>query len=436
VATKTDLLHRPRFVDAIERIARRRTGTLAEPSLGANGVSLATIHRDRANFAARLVRDLADGACPEVPGRIYFVETEGKRRRLFDLPLVELIIHDALASWLAERFSPTLSPCLYSYQRGLSYHVALRAFARYVRGSIARQAKRPDRGVYVLRRDVYAYFDSIPVADDAALWPVLRERIGRPEAGDPSWTITVRALRPLLVDRDGLEYRLTVGIPTGSPVANVIANAYLGDMDAALTAVPGAFYARYGDDIVAAHPDAAVAATLATLLDAHLADRSLAFNVGKRRDAYLTRRGGAPGASRPDDTEEIEVLGHRVSAGGTIRLSSGKTRVLLDDLRRRARNGAAGRTTVDSRIGGAVRAVNRLLDPESAAAHPYSKLLYTTVTDRPYLKWLDHEASTIVLEVATGRRSPRNFRRCSMSELRQRFGLTSLVATRNRGSAG
>ena len=45
------------------------------------------------------------------------------------------------------------------------------------------------------------------------------------------------------------------GVPTGQPISCVLFNLYLSGLDAQLDRIPGAFYARYCDDIVFAHPD-------------------------------------------------------------------------------------------------------------------------------------------------------------------------------------
>jgi hypothetical protein len=426
-----DLLVPTRFADAVQRLAARRWGSPSAPSLQQHGVSLATLARERHTFARLLVADLKRGHVTPSPGRVYWIEKEQKQRRLFDFPLTELVIHDAVACWLAERLSPSISPHLYSYQPGTSYHRALAGFARYVR-TATRIA--PSRGLYVLRRDVHSYFDSIPVHDDAPLWPLLRRLVGDVREFDVTWSLVCRTLRPPLVDRAGTLYTLDCGIPTGSPVANVVANAYLGAMDDDLSRVPDAFYARYGDDLVAAHPDAAVAARLAAMLAAHLGGQGLEFSEAKTHDVYLSPRGALPALEHgPQSAAAVELLGHRVSVAGTVSLSVRKTKTLLADLRTRAANGANVDAPIDERVAGAVRASNRFFDPDAPAAHPYAALLRTTVTDRSYLKWLDYEVALIVVGAAMRQRSVRHFRSFPPGALRARFGLDSLVVGRNRG---
>ncbi len=436
---KDDELFTPsRFANAIERIAQRRRASPSVTSLQESGVSFATIHEKRHTVARLLVKDLRASRLDPTPGRIYHIEKDGKRRRLFDFPVVELIIHDAVAEWLGAKAATVFSSRLYSYQPGISYRHALRDFAHYIRVTSRMHSTAGDRGLYVLRRDVRAYFDTIPVHEGAPLWEVLARLVGPPSTANLVWTLLHRTLRPLLIDAQGTLYRLVRGIPTGSPVANVVANLYLNAMDDQLSRVDGAFYARYGDDVVAAHPDADTAATLTSLLGAHLEPRGLEFSATKMRDLYLTTAGRpAPAGINVQPATTVEFLGHRISAHGTISLSVSKTRTLLKDLQTRATNAARASVAEPAmRLASAVRAVNRLFDPRGPAAHPYANLLRTTVTDRSYLDWLDHEVALIVVGAALGERSARHFRRFPPRSLRAQFGLHSLVAMRNHMGRG
>lgn len=435
--TGDDLFSPRRFAEAIDRIARRRLASCSARTLQEGGVCFATIHEQRDTVARLLVNDLLADRLPAAPGRMYRMEKDGKERQLYDFPVIELIIHDAVAQWLAEKASPHLSPQLYSYRTGISYHRAVRDFGRYVRVH-RRERSDTSGGLYVLRRDVRAYFDSIPVHDEAPLWAIVAEVIEPVRPAGLTLTLIRRALRPRLIDSRGIAYRLSSGIPTGSPAANVVANLYLRGMDQELSSVHGAFYARYGDDMLAAHPDPGAACALSRMLATHLRVRGLELSPKKTHDLYLTipgRQGTQSMTAQP--AVAVEFLGHRISARGAISLSLQKTRTLLDELRTRASYAARiGARDPEARIARAVHAMNRLLDAQDAAAHPYAKLLRTTVTDRLYLRWLDHELGLIALEAALGRKSPRHFRSFPPRTLRDRFGLRSLVVARNRIGLG
>ena len=429
VTPSRELFEPARFAYGIARIAERRLSSPSFTRLQEGGVSITTIDRSRDRVARLLVDDLLAGRIAERPGRMYVVTQDRKARRLFEFSLVEMIIQDAVAHWLAEQSSGALSARLYSYRSGTSYHRALRDFAQFIR----HVRKSGCRGLYVLRRDVRSYFDSIPVHDDAPLWTSLEPFVAGSPRVEATRMLLRRALRPQLVSARGEVYRLESGIPTGSPVANVVANLYLRTMDAELGQVAGAFYARYGDDIIAAHPDATTIETLGRSLAAYLSRHDVESNPEKVRDCYLTTAGRPEPTGRPfRGGSAVEFLGHRIMAIGTVGLSRRKTRALLNALRAAAANAArAGIPSIDARIHRIVQSVNALLSPMSAAAHPYAILLRTTVTDRPYLEWLDHEVALIVLEAAFGRRSVIHFRRVPPRTLRTSFRLRSLLASRN-----
>jgi hypothetical protein len=432
VTVTRDLFTPRRFVDAIDRIAERRASTPSSTRLHECGVSLTTIQRNSDRVARLLVGDLLATRLAERPGRTFVMKKDGKERRLYEFSLVEMILQDAVAAWLSERSAASLSARLYSYRTGTSYHRALADFARYVRRS--QRTREHPRGLYVLRRDVHAYFDSVPVRDDAPLWAELDRLID----GEPNPMLTrslvARAVRPLLADGNGTAYRLACGIPTGSPVANVVANLYLRSMDEELSRVPDAFYARYGDDILVAHPDAEAAASMGRVLASYLTDGEVTSNPDKTRDVYLNSAGrAAPAAGSFVGAAAVEFLGHRITAHGTVALSRRKTRALLDALRSGARNATKPDVaTLHGRVRRVVQTLNALLNPRSAASHPYAGLLHTTVTDRPFLHWLDHELALITLEAALGTRRVSNLRQFPPRVLRSMFGLRSLVAARNR----
>lgn len=430
------LLEPARFRRAVDRVARRRAGGPTVLQLEQDGVSLATLWRRKGLLSRLLVDDLLAGGREPAPGRAYRARIEGKERTLYAFPVVEMVIQTAVAEWLNEVSAGSLSPRLYSYRTGVSYHHAVRDLARFLREH--RRARRDprQRGVFVLRRDVRSYFDSIPVGPGSPLWRILGEAIGAAAADRTTWALVERAVRPRLVDERGDELVLLRGIPTGSPVANVVANLYLAALDRDLAVVPGAFYARYGDDLLAAHPDPEAARTIHRLCAERLEAAGLGSNPDKAKDLYLTAAGRPneawPGA-RP--ATAVEFLGHRVGAGGAVSLSVAKTRSLLNDLRRRAVHAVAPipLQDQDQRVLRAVQAVNRCLDSDDLLAHPYARLLRSAVTDRGYLKWLDHEVALTLLAAALGWRGVRGFRRYPHRALRERFGYRSLVVARNRG---
>jgi hypothetical protein len=402
-----------RVLERMQRDKPRRQ--LEEP--GADGVPLRALILDAPRFARLLAEAVAAGRYAPAPALVRRARLD-KERDLHRFTAADLVVHAALAELLAEAAEPGLSPCLHSYRAGRSSFAAVRALAAYAR---AHRRARPDpraRGLHLVHCDVKSYGESIPLGAHSPLWADLAER----GAGGP---LVAALVRPEVVV-DGVATRL-VGLATGSPIATVVTNLYLAPLDRALDAVPGAFYARYGDDLVFAHPDAAVVDAAEARLEAILARRGLAVNAAKRRRCYWNGA-GRPAAGAPGTTH-VAFLGCRVGFDGTVGLPRAKLRALLADLRARARRATA--LAARDRAAVVCAALAQALDPRAPSATSYAPWLRSVVNDRRQLAELDHELARAVATALTGRRGPRAFRHLPPRALRA-LGLPSLVAERNR----
>src|SRR5690606_2958757 len=145
---------------------------------------------------------------------------------------------------------------------------------------------------------------------------------------------------PEIAHAGGARSTPCVGVATGSPVATALANLYLDPLDHELLAVPGAFYARYGDDLVFAHPDVSIAAGAEILVRQRLAERGLALNERKLARLYLNGAGRA-GATGTRGATAVVYLGCRIDFAGTVGLPAAKCRELLSDVRQRLGRTAA-----------------------------------------------------------------------------------------------
>jgi hypothetical protein len=225
------------------------------------------------------------------------------------------------------------------------------------------------------------------------------------------------------------------GLPMGQPISSIVANLYLTDMDRALEALPGGFYARYGDDFLFAHANPAVAREAEAAIDETLDSLRLTVNEKKRRTLYLTPP-GRPSETWPQarGTSAVPFLGTRIAADGTIGLDESKIRVLLRELDRRATTTVRTmRGAPQDQVGRAVcEVVNRALDPRSALTQSRSAIaLRKIVTDRRQLEQVDYLIARVVLKAVARRPGARAFREIPYAKLRHDWGLMSLVAARN-----
>jgi hypothetical protein len=341
-----------------------------------------------------------------------------------------MLVHGVVADVVGEAVAHRLSPRVFSYRRGVAWLSPVSELAAWLREEQRRHTDPRRRGVYVLRRDVDSYTDSIPLGDRSPLWPLLSRDLGAPLPALVAQAIRVEMRLP-----DGGLASRHRGLPMGQPIASVIANLYLGELDQALERIPGAFYARYGDDFVFAHPDPDVARHADATIDRILRRLELTASDKKRQTLFLTAAGrpserwaAAKGAT------SVPFLGTTVAADGTVGLDGRKLRSLLRDVERRTQATARSLRGADTeRRGRAVCAVvNRALDPRGTLGQQRSAiLLRRVVTDRRQLAQLDYWIARAVVAAVTGDEGVRAFRSIPYRTLRGDWGLTSLVAARN-----
>lgn len=419
-----------RYERQIDRLHERYLFTRHLYELRQGDVSLASVVLSRRRVARLLARAVERGEYELEPARIREIRVEGKVRKVFAYSLLDLIVHGVVAGVVEDAAAPFLSERLYSYRKGVSWWSAIADFARFVR---AHRRSRPDprtRGLYVIRRDIDAYTDSIPVDAGSPVWPLLRQVLGELPPADHE--LVERIVRPDARLLGGGVATAIRGVPTGQPISCALFNLYLHELDRELAPAEDGFYARYSDDMLFAHPDEAVARRAAATIDAHVAARGLRLNEEKRRNLYLTGAGShAPGWR---GTTAVPFLGTMIAADGAVGLNRKKLRRLLHDVESRATRTAAslGRADAD-RVGRVVcSVVNRALDPHPGPfQQPSAPLLRRAVTDRRQLAQLDYRLARIVAGAITGDGSVRAFRRAPYRTIRDDWGLISTLHARN-----
>jgi hypothetical protein len=440
-ALRAKLADHRRYERQIDRLHQRHLADGGLWSLTEKGVPLAAVTMDRSRVARLLARAVECGEYLVGPARVRTVRVDGKARTLFGYGLFDLIVHGVVAGVLAEAVEPTLSDRLYSYRSGVSWLDAVGAFAAYAR---AHRRDRPDpraRGLYVLRRDVASYTDSIPVDETSAIWSQVTGALGLEAeitgSENPPWPVVRDVLRATVIEDHGRPRRLDAGVPTGQPIASVAFNLYLRDLDHEMTAVPGAFYARYSDDLLFAHPDPTVARDAAAAIERRVHALRLDLKAEKARDLYLTGAGRAsdawPGAR---GVQAVGYLGMDVAIDGTVALGGRKLRRLLRDARLRVRNAVRATDGWDEETRGpaVAAALNALLDPHDHALRgAQATLLARAVTSRAQLDWLDRALAGIAATALAGADGPRALRQVPYRSIRTDLGLRSARRARDRG---
>jgi hypothetical protein len=423
MATVLSELYRPeRYLAALERLAD-------VPDRGGDGgdLPLPLLVRERRTVARLLAGAVAEGAWQPAPAAVRIARLD-KERTLFRFAAADRVVHGAVAGLLVDAMERQLSPALYSYRAGRSAAQALRAFAGYLRRHRRAHPDPRTRGLWLVRADVRAYGDSIPMHAGSPLWPELRALLGGGEA--PAWAAVEAVIRPPVAGADG-PCQPIIGVPTGSPVATALANLYLAPLDRLLDGGDGGgFYARYGDDLLYAHPELSAVRDALARAERLLAARGLAVHPDKLRLSWFNGAGRRdPRAPELPGTTHVVYLGCRIGFDGTIGLPRDKAVALLHELRRRIARTVRLVGADDQRLRAVAGAVATALDPASPVAAPHAQLL-AAIDDRRQLAELDHAIAVSAAAALAGRAGVRAFRTVPWRQLRA-AGLPSLVARRN-----
>ncbi|MBS1960647.1 MAG: hypothetical protein JST04_00415 [Bdellovibrionales bacterium] len=340
--------------------------------------------------------------------------TLDKDRDLVRLPDSIYLAEKALALDLESRIEPRLPDALCSFRKGRSAEEVIRDFASLG----AAHGKAP---LFVLRRDVENYTDSIPLGDHAPLWRLLAD-FGVPERDVEAIRTLLRA--PVRARGSDREFSRSVGISTGSSLTPPIANLYLNSLDLAALGVPGAFYRRYGDDFVFAHSEKEVAASFAARIPGILKPLGLREKTEKSADLAWTSRGGPASTARFEERQYVDLLGIRVHRSRGPRLPPKKMKALLERFRLRMRivRDEVPNESSDSRAYRLCRAAETQFGPGQFGQDPSFRRMRALCTDPGAWREFDREVCGTIALLAADRPLPYAFRDYSPRDLIRRFG--------------
>src|SRR4051812_39003516 len=287
---------------------------------------ISLLQRERGELARRLARDMAARRWTQQPVRRGFALLD-KRRELVKLDTVDKVVHGAVAAVLSRQLERVLPDSLYSYRRGRGPRHVVHAVRALLRSYRRRAVPVTERGLFVVRFDVAAYGDSLPVGPDSELWPMLRDAL----PGEDPWLLdTIAAM--IRCDAGAAEPR-QVGVPTGSPVANPMVNLYLVDLDRGLEAI-ATLYLRFGDDCLVICETAEAAARARGTLEATLARKRLRVNPAKLLARYWNAA-GRPGPAGWRGASHVSYVGSDIAFSGTVRAKLDRRKACLAAIRAR-----------------------------------------------------------------------------------------------------
>jgi hypothetical protein len=425
------------YLGAIERLhcklATQTPAMLHE--LQPEGYHFAQAYFDRKRLAKYLAQTVAAGEYRFGAATIRRMLAGGKLRNVYGYTLTDRIVHGAAFSMLAEDVIPQMHPRVFSYIKGRSKQQAIDGFTAYVR---AHRRVRPDpkqRGLFVLRADIAAYGESIPVTENGPLWRMLEAALatayGRAIMLQEKQFLH-QLICPQILGDDGKHYQKMTGISVGSPVSVLLLNLYARAVDAALSGIEGGFYARYGDDMLFAHPELSQCQRAEKLLQERLQELSLMLNSTLSQTRFFNAAGRPSGDYR--GIAQVEYLGCQIGFSGNVMLKSAKLRLFLHDvnLRIAAAANALSPLAFEEKGKALCAIVNDATDPAGEQAHPYALALRRLADDRGKLRQLDYQLARMVLRAMTGSDSVKSFRTLPYRKLRDEWQLRSLAYAKNR----
>ncbi len=240
--------------------------------------------------------------------------TLDKTRNIYIADWPERILISVMAQVLTEYAQPQISPAVYSFQKGRNASQAIRNLATFIKGLA------PEQPLYILKRDISSYGDSIePDKMMACLGTLAGFNESRIFAPLLKSAMKIEFESNSLSEQTPIQACLVKGIPSGSPLTPPMENLFLSELDSQLTRYPQTFYARYGDDFVFACSERTLAESVEKEIDSIVQGLSLFIKPEKRKNLRLAF------SSQDHNTEmgferalRIEWLGLSVDRAGTI----------------------------------------------------------------------------------------------------------------------
>lgn len=332
-----------------------------------------------------------------------------KYRLLYGFDWHETILQGAMAKVLSDLYSPIFSDSLQSYRKGRGSHNTLLALSKYLKDIPA------DKKVYILRKDIKSYGDSIP---HDKLFEILKVTL---DEKDYFFEVLKKIIGFEYYDFETKKLKTkTIGLPTGSQLNNIITNIFLTDLDKKIDSfVPECCYYRYGDDILVATQSKAVAEKITAILDEMIIIKELKFSEEKSQNFSFDPISGL--------NPKFKYLGLMVNPKGNISLTPEKDEELKDEIKSTLVkiHRMTKQITTDKAL--SIVTLNKIVKQLFFETDLHSELLsyFPVVNDEDYWKKLDLWVAKELLAVIYNRSGERVFKKYPFKKLRE-DGLISL----------
>lgn len=332
-----------------------------------------------------------------------------KYRLLYGFDWHEAVLQGAMAKVLSDIYAPVFSDSLQSYRKGRGTHNTLLALSKYLSDIPA------DKKVYILRKDIKSYGDSIP---HDKLFEILKATL---DEKDYFFEVLKKVIGFEYYDFETKKLKTkTIGLPTGSPLNNVITNIFLTDLDKRIDSfIPECCYYRYGDDILVATQSKTVSEKISAILDEMIIIKKLKFSEDKSQDFSFDPISGL--------NPKFKYLGLMVNPKGSISLTPEKDEELKNEIKDTLIkiHRMTKKITTDKKL--SITTLNKIVKQLFFKTDLNSELLsyFPVVNDEDYWRKLDLWIAKELLAVVYHKSGERVFKKYPFKKLRE-DGLISL----------
>ena len=380
------------------------------------------------------------------PAQESIFKIDKKKRKLYRLEWPDRIVQMVFAEILSELWEPIFPETLFSFRKGRSVWQAIGSAVKFVR-------KKPDETLFVIKRDVKSYGDSIS-------HKILFQQVEKRLAGvDPFvFELLKQFIEFNFVGIDGENHKKEVGLPTGMSLNSVLENLFLLSIDEAMEKINNLNYMRYGDDIWVASRDFKTILEAKNKIDKICSELGLKWNEEKCGEYVLVtedRRRRAedreqkrrqmdenncpfsvlcPPSSGFKQTTSITHLGVSILRDGRVVIPAEKLKIWRKDLKLILRRADYRSRMMDfnkrERLRQLIHFANKFFSDQNLRFKKIDYLL-TVVTKDEYFIELDRWVAQVILSVLYGKFTKANFRKTPFKVLKEE-GLESLYVRRRR----
>lgn len=404
-----------------------------------DGINIKSISKHKAQYCKTLFKAYKDKTFKFSTLNQRQVLVGKKNRIIYQYPLPDLIIHYCIAEEIRLKTEPLAIDHLFSYRKGKSSEKALKLVNKYIRAHKSNKKIKKEWGIFVIRKDITKFSDSIKTTEDSILWGELLPFIQHLNTYDKK--IIHQSLKPYYIPFDDKEIKIPRQlefIPMGSPITGHLTNFFLKDLDKKLSLNYDDLYIRFGDDILYLTEDSFKFQEVDEFINMFCKTRELTFSQSKSYSTFLTSSGSPPSQGIICDrhSTHFEYLGMKIDFNRGLTLTSEKYKKIFQEIRKiltHLKQNLSQFDHIDDQIltQHVVDEFNAWISPSSLKSMLYFDKIYGLIDNHKELKKIDLDLAKEVLNHIKNKKSKKNFRNHAYKKIRSDYKLFSVVKKKN-----